>query len=334
MAVASFTNVAPHKTAVGVSVVIPTKDRPDFVHRAIASVLSQKDVEVEVIVVDDGSYEPLIPPLDPRVRVLRNEQSQGVSAARNLGIADARYEWLGFLDDDDFWAPTKLVEQIKAAASIGARWSVCGSVLVNIEIREISLHLPIGDSRQISADLCKFNAVPGGGSGAIIERSLIEELGGFQDGLSMVADWEMWHRIAHQYPCAIVRKPLVGYTQHDLSMTQTFDGYELEMSSLHSSSDYCEAEQEDRRAIYDGWLAGHIAKTDRVRAARLNARLALKKRSPRELIRAARYLLIPHTFSGRRALGLQPKNAPSEPIPWLDQFRHEQTSELTELLSD
>ena len=91
------------------SVVIPTRDRPRLLQRALASALRQVGVVAEVVIVDDGGSPPVaLAPTGGRVRVLRKDRSEGVSAARNAGIAAARGEWVAFLDDDDVWAPAKL----------------------------------------------------------------------------------------------------------------------------------------------------------------------------------------------------------------------------------
>lgn len=83
------------------SVVITTKDRPGLLGRALRSVLQQRDVPVDVVVVDDGSQPPVSPPVDPRVRLLRNPLARGANAARNAGLAAVRGRWVCFLDDDD-----------------------------------------------------------------------------------------------------------------------------------------------------------------------------------------------------------------------------------------
>jgi glycosyltransferase involved in cell wall biosynthesis len=312
-----------------VTVVIPTRDRHELVHRAAMSVLRQTGVTVEVVIVDDGSERPVVAPDDPRATVIRNRESTGVSSARNAGIERAKYEWVAFLDDDDFWAPTKLVEQLAALTLADAKWCVTGAVLVDLKLQETAVTLPKPEASDIGASLCNYNAVPGGGSGVVVERSLLAEIGGFDENLSMVADWEMWHRIAHRYPCAIVRRPLVAYTVHDMSMTRTFDGYDDEMRGLAGNSSlYCEASVENRRMIYDGWLAGHIVRTDRVRAARMKAGLAFQRKSFSDLLMAARFLLIPHTFSGRRLLRLPPKHDPIEPTPWLAEYRRQHSREF------
>jgi glycosyltransferase involved in cell wall biosynthesis len=98
-----------------VSIVIPTHDRPRLVVRAVASALAQTIPDVEVLVVDDGSAEPVRLDHDGRVRVLRQAQPRGPCAARNLAMAAARGCWITFLDDDDELEPDMLEVSLAAA---------------------------------------------------------------------------------------------------------------------------------------------------------------------------------------------------------------------------
>jgi glycosyltransferase involved in cell wall biosynthesis len=85
-----------------VTIVIPTHDRPHLVDRAVLSALAQDEPAVEVIVVDDASTTPYRPSVsDQRLRTVRIDESDGANAARNVGLAHARGEWITFLDDDD-----------------------------------------------------------------------------------------------------------------------------------------------------------------------------------------------------------------------------------------
>src|ERR687896_831399 len=113
------------RPAPDVTVVIPTRSRWDLLSTAaLPSALAQEDVEIEVIVVDDGSSDTTPDALaelaDPRVRVLRHQRARGVARARNAGIAAARGEWIAFLDDDDLWSPRKLRLQLERAADTKA----------------------------------------------------------------------------------------------------------------------------------------------------------------------------------------------------------------------
>src|ERR1044072_2596739 len=125
-----------------VSVVIPTRNRCALLARALATVLGQRGVEVEVFVVDEGSSDGTADFVrglgDPRVTLVRHATPHGVAAARNVGIERARAPWIAFLDDDDFWAPEKLVSQLAAAGRIGADWAVAGAVIVDAEVRMLS----------------------------------------------------------------------------------------------------------------------------------------------------------------------------------------------------
>src|SRR5713101_4378980 len=88
-----------------ISAVIPTYNRGHIVGRAIESALGQELAPSEIIVVDDGSVDntrSVVESYGQAVRYVR-QSNRGVSAARNRGVKEAAYEWIAFLDSDDFW---------------------------------------------------------------------------------------------------------------------------------------------------------------------------------------------------------------------------------------
>jgi len=102
-----------------VSVVIPTRSRPQVLLRAIRSVLSQTYPQLEIVVVIDG-HDPLTTAAltdirDVRLRWIEVKETVGGSEARNIGIRNATGDWVALLDDDDEWLPTKLEEQMNEA---------------------------------------------------------------------------------------------------------------------------------------------------------------------------------------------------------------------------
>ncbi|MDQ1692940.1 MAG: hypothetical protein QOH85_475 [Acidobacteriaceae bacterium] len=105
-----------------VSVVIPTRNRPELVLRAVRSALAQSIREIEVIVVIDGPDPETLAALravdDARLRWVDLEHSVGGSEARNIGVRTASTPWVAFLDDDDEWLPQKLALQIDLAAKM------------------------------------------------------------------------------------------------------------------------------------------------------------------------------------------------------------------------
>ncbi len=104
-----------------ISVVIPTRMRPELVPRAVRSALGQTLTDIEVVVVVDGpdpeTREVLAEFTDPRLRVVELDRSGGAPAARNVGARQAAAPWTALLDDDDEWQPEKLATQLALARS-------------------------------------------------------------------------------------------------------------------------------------------------------------------------------------------------------------------------
>ena len=104
-----------------VSTVIPTRNRPELVLRAVRSVLNQTYQNLEVIVVIDGPDPETFSVLgninDNRICVVQLSVNVGVSAARNAGVLRAHGTWIAFLDDDDEWLPRKIERQLELAKS-------------------------------------------------------------------------------------------------------------------------------------------------------------------------------------------------------------------------
>jgi glycosyltransferase involved in cell wall biosynthesis len=100
-----------------VSCIIPTYNRAHIVGRAIQSVLNQTYKNIEVIVIDDGSQdntqEVVLSIKDERVRYIRLHRNFGAAFARNIGIANARGEFVAFLDSDDYFLPEKIEKQVE-----------------------------------------------------------------------------------------------------------------------------------------------------------------------------------------------------------------------------
>src|SRR5690348_14262571 len=128
------TRIHPPKFRPFISVVIPTFNRAQQVQVALRSVLAQTYAEFEVIVVDDGSsdttreeIERFIGEQNGTGKQIRffSQSNQGPSAARNKGIAEARGDWIAFLDSDDQWLPEKLEWQRRAIEKFDGKCAAC-----------------------------------------------------------------------------------------------------------------------------------------------------------------------------------------------------------------
>ncbi|MHC4858971.1 MAG: glycosyltransferase family 2 protein [Planctomycetota bacterium] len=102
-----------------VTVVVPTRNRPELIRRAVRSALAQTLEPIEVVVVLDGPDDATLGALarldDPRLRVEVLPEHLGIGAARNAGARAARGPWVAYLDDDDEWLPEKLARQLETA---------------------------------------------------------------------------------------------------------------------------------------------------------------------------------------------------------------------------
>lgn len=205
-----------------VTVVIPTRDRWRRMERsALAAALHQGHVDLEVVVVDDGSSED--PPTDApgladsRVRVVRHGRPLGVAAARNAGIREARGGWVAFLDDDDLWSPHKLRAQLDAARAAGAGFAYSSAVWVDERLQLVHGHAHPAPQTLESA-LLRWNVLWGGGSNVLASTDLVRSLGGFDDQLFQLADWDLWIRLAGAAPAAVVEDVQVALVVHQGSM--------------------------------------------------------------------------------------------------------------------
>lgn len=207
------------------TVTVPTRNRAHILPHTLRSILGQEDVSVSVVVVDEASSDNTAEVVQsiPGVQFIRHEQPKGSSLARNAGASIASTPWVGFCDDDDLWAPTKLRRQLNAAAASGADWSTTGAIHVSEDL------LPVGgqrlsDSRMIDRYIYRQNIVPGGSSGTIVRRDLFERVGGFSEEAQYVEDWDLWIRLSQQGKVACVDELLVAYRKWAGAMSHaTFD---------------------------------------------------------------------------------------------------------------
>jgi glycosyltransferase involved in cell wall biosynthesis len=213
-------------SVINVSVVIPTRNRCDYLGRAINSALAQTVGELEVFVVDDGSTdgtEELVSRVtDSRVRYLKKAVSEGVGAARNTGIAAANGRWIALLDDDDVWAPTKVARQVDAMESNGRVWSYAGDVMVDDKLN-ILAGAPPPPPDEVVRLIERHDSVPAGASNVIVAAKALAAAGPFDPELTNSEDWDMWIRLAQVGPPAWVRRPLVAISYHDQNASRDME---------------------------------------------------------------------------------------------------------------
>ena len=190
-----------------ISVVLPVFNGEETIGATIASVLAQTYRDFEVLVVDDGSTDrgaDIVRAIaDPRVRLL-SFANAGPSASRNRGIAQARGEFVAFIDADDLWTPDKLERQRQAlldhpGAALAYSWTDCidgqGRLLQHgSHVRVDGPPYPILVARNFLDT----------GSNPLVRRAALAEAGPFDEQLWNAEDWDLWLRIGYRRPFVCV----------------------------------------------------------------------------------------------------------------------------------
>ena len=305
-----------------VTVVIPTRDRSALLHGALLSALGQEGIRLEVLAVDDGSMDSTPDVLagieDPRLRVLRNARPEGVAQARNRALEAARGRWIAFLDDDDVWSPRFLRTLLDAAEGQGAVLAYARTIMLDAAREPVQL-LHLAEPPDLLRELLRRNAI-GAPCGVVLRTDVVRQVGGFDENLSLRADWDMWIRVAQEGPGVACHEVLVGYTRHEASMSLVHlerAGPELEyLATKHAAL----ASRLDVRFGVRPYLTWSVATNRRagrrLPAALAYARLGLHRRRPADLLRGLGMLL------GERAMRVGQRPVPPVPAPdWLSLYR-------------
>jgi glycosyltransferase involved in cell wall biosynthesis len=189
-----------------------------MLREAIDSVLAQRGVSAELIIVDDGSTdgsgedlrrfiaaaaESLI-----TLRLVCNPENRGVAAARNLGVAVAAAPLIAFLDSDDLWAPTKLSRQVDFMRT---RANCHISQTEEVWIRNGRRVNPGRRHRKRAGDIfidslriCLISP-----SAVTMRTELFRAVGGFDEDMTAAEDYDLWLRILRHHPVGLITEALV-----------------------------------------------------------------------------------------------------------------------------
>ena len=209
-----------------VSVIVTTRNRCAFLERAVRSVLNQTHRNLELIVVDDcstdGTAEFCQGVDDRRFRWITSSRQLGGGGARNLGATVAQYEYVAFLDDDDWWHASKLARQLEVFTqnpSVGLVYTGFdmirtrdGTTIRSVFPRERGL---------IEKPLYQTNCI-GTTSTVMMTRSLLRACSGFDESLASCQDWDLWLRASRLSEVDFVSDTLVYYTVHSQRISTNF----------------------------------------------------------------------------------------------------------------
>lgn len=223
----------------GVSVVVPAYNYGRFLRDSLGSILAQSHSNFELIVIDDGSIDDTRKIVstfsDRRLRYIY-QSNKGLSAARNTGIANAKFPFIAFLDADDTWYP----EMLSAALNQFARSQpndaliAFGSVRMRVDGTPIDLvqQRCTSDSfTEIKAQdiVIKSRFMP---SAVVVKRAVFEAVGLFDTALRSSEDRDMWIRIAAKYQIRFCSRPLARIRKHPDNMSKNADRMRVNMRNV------------------------------------------------------------------------------------------------------
>jgi glycosyltransferase involved in cell wall biosynthesis len=198
-----------------VSVIIPVKNGGRFLSQAIESVLAQDYEPIELLVVDGRSTDntPEVARQYESVRYILQEGDPGIAAARNLGIAESRGEFIAFISSDDYWDIEKLRLQVQRFVE-EPELQYC--------ITKVHFFLQPGSNipRGFKPELLNNDFVGPMPESLLARKSLFQEIGGFDTSLSLLEDTDWFVRANDLHISkSVVDKALVNKRVHDSNIS-------------------------------------------------------------------------------------------------------------------
>jgi glycosyltransferase involved in cell wall biosynthesis len=201
-----------------VSVIIPAYNAARTVDQTLDSVLSQTFQDFEIVVVDDGSTDDtpaVLARRRARLRVLRKVNEGRPAAARNLGVRASCGEYVAFVDADDTWHPDKLARQVAMLdrdPTIGLVYTADATINARGDIVSVN-PCPPGARGRIYDVLRVHNVMVG--SSVVVRRDAFDQVGGFDQSLTSIENWDLWIRISSRWAIECIDEPLTFYRMHE-----------------------------------------------------------------------------------------------------------------------
>lgn len=204
-----------------VSVILTCYNHLQFLPEAVESITSQTYKDFEIVAIDDGSTDGTRDWLKEHsgsLRVMLNESNLGTYGSLNRAIAAAGGEYIAILNDDDYWASTKLQKQVDLLDS-SPNMGLCHVGGQFVDEKGETLHgAPLGfeypatSSGRILHELIYHNKIIP--SSAMIRRSALDTTGPFDPSFFGCGDWQLFLRIAEHFEIGHINEPLLFYRVH------------------------------------------------------------------------------------------------------------------------
>ncbi len=314
------------------TVVMATKNRPDLAARMCRSILRSTGVDLEVVMVDDGSSPEAVEALAAVaaaydcVRLHRIGVSGGPASARNAGLELAGGRWTSFVDDDDLVSPTYYRTVIDHLEASGSSWGFGAAVSIDDDLKVIGSR-PARTPVPMLRALLQENIVPASGLAVTAATDVLRSIRGFDTECVGVEDWDLVIRLARECEPVMVAEPMLAFRSVSAGSVSA------DTQRLHDAAKVIRRKFADdyrRLGIDIDWAAldrylvmGDLAAKRRVPAAKRSLRAAWKRRSPRQLAKALLIFISPDLAARqarRRMVMMVPSEVSVYARAWLDEF--------------
>lgn len=228
-----------------ISVIMPCYNGEKFLKESIDCVLNQSYKNVELIVVDDGSTDSskeIVRSYGDRVSLIE-QQNKGPYPARNNGIKNSHGEFVAFLDADDYWAPTFLEDLYTALKNSNAALAYCGWQNVGIPGKQSKPYIPPDYENGDKLHAFLRAAAPWPIHAALIRRTVLDEVGGFDEDYRTCMDYDLWLRTGATRPIILVSKVMAFYRHHregqitSTQWRQAYNTWQVKKKFLNANPD-------------------------------------------------------------------------------------------------
>jgi glycosyltransferase involved in cell wall biosynthesis len=217
------------------SVVMPVYNGEKYLEEAINSVLCQTFTDYELLIIDDGSTDSSIEIIksikDSRIRLLKNEKNQGVAYTRNVGLKEAKGEYLAWMDCDDLIEPNRLEIQIKYLRD-NLEIGICGTALERFGDGKPHVSKLFYDSKVIKAALLFYTSIRP--ATAMYRMNMVREANlSYDTRLAVAEDYDFFFEASFHFPLKNINQVLYFYRASETSIMKIYSERHQQLFDIH-----------------------------------------------------------------------------------------------------